>query len=168
MTDPIVVVIPASPDGPAMRRRRGELPPPRQPRLNSYRLAKFANRLFNDKSEAEWRELLAGDWRQFMQRRFRLSDEQHAALSALDADTVASIADAARQLLESGGEVQATLPDGKRGGQLVLAEAGKERKRAATAAAAPGGGTTTGFTIPIIKCTFDANCRNWKCRRGGP
>ena len=149
-----------------MRRRRGELPPPRRPRLNSYRLSKFANRIFNDKSETEWRDLIAEDWRQFMERRFSLSDAERAALAALDEETVESIANAARQLLESGGEVQATLPEGKRPGQLVLGAA-KGRKMAA-AAAPGGGGPTSGLTIPIIKCTFDANCRNWKCRRGGP
>jgi len=167
MTDPILLVIPASAEGPAMRRRRGELPPPRRPRLNSYRLSKFANRLFNDKSETEWRDLIAEDWRQFMERRFRLSDAERAALAALDEETVESIANAARELLETGGELQATLPEGKRAGQLVFAGPAKGRKVTAAAAAAPGG-PTTGFTIPIIKCTFDANCRHWKCRRGGP
>src|SRR6185436_8733013 len=94
------VFVPVSPGGPNMRRRRGELPPPRQPRLNAFRVAKFAHRLFNEKAEEEWRNLAAADWRAFVNRRFKLTDDQRGALAAMDEAVVARIAEAVRQLLE--------------------------------------------------------------------
>ena len=144
MSNTMGVFVPVSPDGPAMRRRRGELPPPRQPRLNEFRVAKFAHRLFNEKAEEEWRNLAAADWRAFVNRRFKLTDDQRGALAAMDEAVVARIAEAVRQLLESGGEASIVLPEGRNGGQLVFEATGRKKR-------------------PVLECSFDANCRNWKC-----
>jgi hypothetical protein len=136
-----------------MRRRRGELPPPRRPGLNAYRLAKFAGRIFNERSEPEWREVAREDWRAFIDRRFKLTDAERDALAAIDEEVVAQIAETVRELIRSGGELEVTLPEGRKGGELVFSRgAGTARRRAASAV--------------VLRCSFDANCRNWKCRAG--
>jgi hypothetical protein len=166
MTDRMIVTIPASPDGPAMRRRRGELPPPRRPRLDAHRLEKFAGRLFNERSEPEWRQLAAEDWRAFLERRFVLTDAERDALAAIDDGTVAQIAETVRELVKAGGELAAALPEGRgERGEIVFSRAdGRGRSgRSKPATRRPSGRS---ISIPILKCSFDANCRNWKCRPG--
>jgi hypothetical protein len=147
-----------------MRRWRGEFPPPRRPRLNGYRLAKFADRIFNDPSEAEWRELAGGDWRSFVHRRFVLTDGQREALDAVDDDSVARIAETVRQLIKNGGQLQVTLPEAGKGGEIVFSRIDEDRNQ--KAAGAQEASQARRITIPVMKCSFDANCRNWKCRPG--
>lgn len=160
----IVIALTPSPDGPTLRRRRGELPPARRPRVNAYRLAKFAQRVFNDRHETEWRDLADNDWRDFMVRRFTLSDAERATLDQLDPAIVEHIASAVRALITSGGALEATLPEGKSGGRLVfLGPKAAARTKAAAGSRKP---RELRFTIPIMDCSFDANCRNWRCRAG--
>lgn len=163
MTDGLVVTIPVSPDGPAMRRRRGQLPPPRRPRLSAYRLAKFADRTFNDRSEQEARDLATADWRGFLEQRFSLSDAEQRALRELPPEVVDEIANAVRALTKSGGAIAVALPEGRKGGEITFF--GPEASPRRRAAARPSGDSSR-YTIPIVKCSFDANCRNWRCRPG--
>lgn len=168
MTDRMILAIPVSPDGPAMRRRRGELPPPRRPRLNAYRLDKFAGRIFNDRSEPEWRELAAEDWRAFLNQRFVLTDAERDALAAIDEETAAQIAETVRELVKTGGELAAALPEGRRKrGEIIFSRVDpSSRSGRSKGAARKPSGAGSRITVPILKCSFDANCRNWKCRPG--
>lgn len=153
-----------SPDGPAMRRRRGDLPPPRRPRVNAYRLAKFAHRVFNDREAGEWRDMATRDWRDFMERRFTLSEAERATLASLDDAIVEHIAQAVRQLAASGGALHITLPEGKSGGRVAFLGPTTTSKRRTTAR--KSGSQDLRFTVPIVDCSFDAHCRNWRCRAG--
>lgn len=161
MNDRMVVAVPVSPDGPAMRRRRGQPPPPRRPRLDAYRLAKFAGRIFNERSEPEWREVAREDWRAFVERRFKLTDPERDALAAIDQEVVAQIAETVRELIRTGGELEATLPEGRKGGELVFSRA---RTSARARGARGSARRSRAAPVPVLRCTFDANCRNWKCR----
>jgi len=172
MNRAIIVTLPAAPHGPAARRRRGELPPPRRPRVNEYRLQKFSGRVFNEPDQTEWRDLAAKDWREFLDRRFTLSEAQKATLDALDEESTAIIAKGVQQLIQTGGALEITLPEGGKPGKLtLLGPAAQDKPRSKAKAVARttgsgGAGTSTSFTIPIVHCSFDANCRHWRCRWG--
>ena len=171
MNRPIVVTLPASPDGPAARRRRGDLPPPRQPRVNAFRLQKFAGRVFNEPDETEWRELASKDWREFLNRRFALTDTEKATLDTLDAESTSLIAKGIQQLIKSGGALTIALPEHGKSGELTLLGPGadsqlRSKKKAVAPSASGRAGASTNFNIPIVHCSFDANCRNWRCKWG--
>ncbi len=176
-----IVTIPVGDDGPAMRRRRKEPPPPRRPRIDEYRLAKFADRLFNERSrdereqDRELRDLAERDWRTYIDARFRLSEAERETLASLPDEVVDHIADAVHTAMSRGGALSVRLPRGKEGGEIVIfgpapgERASKRTKKASVTARTAGSSTSpgsAGFKIPILKCTFDANCRNWRCRPG--
>jgi len=136
------------------RRRRREPPPPRRPSLNTFRLVKFARRLFNERGEPHWRELGAHDWRAFVLQRFRLTLAQKETLATLPDDVVTEIAGAVRRLVEGGGLLEAQLPDDRKSGRLQFSES-----------RLVGDLPDARMMVPILDCTFDADCRNWRCRR---
>ena len=145
---------------PSERRRRGTPAPPRRPRVTSYRLSKFAGRVFNETTESEWRELAAKDWREFMRKRFRLSDAQREAIESIDEEASSSIAATVQELIKTGGAMDIVLPEGRKGGEVTFSGPDGGKGGGGTRALARG----RSFSIKILKCTFDANCRNWKCR----
>lgn len=100
---------------------------------------------------------LSKDWRAFVASEFSLSKTQMDNLRSIPATEVNKVQRALREAVERGGEFSLTL--GSEGA----------RKGAAGQLTVMGGGaaaTARRFTIPLVKCTFDANCRNWKCKFG--
>jgi hypothetical protein len=152
MSDGMISIVPVSPDGPAMRRRQGKPPPTRRPRLDAYRLGKFARRVFNDPSLAAPRAMVVEDWRAYVRHQFRLSAAQDAALAAVDREVAAAIARTVRRLVEGGGELSATFPHEGQGGQVVFTGYGDGKTRGDRPKAT------------ALTCTFDAECRNWTAR----
>jgi hypothetical protein len=152
MSDPVVLTLTPAPGGPTLRRARGEPPPMRRPRLDAYRLAKFAWYVLNDPALTEPRTRLVDDWRAYVRWQFRLTPAQDAALQAVGPEAAAAIARTVRRLVETGGELAARLPGDGSGGELVFTAYGDAKARGAKA-------KSTALT-----CTFDANCRNWSVR----
>jgi len=130
-------------------------------------LAKFADRVFNDRSESDLRDLAAEDWRAFLDRRFLLTDAERAALAAVDGEVAAHIAETVRELIKSGGALEVTLPEARKGGEVVFSRVDSySRARKSKGGARQASVRARRITVTILKCSFDANCRNWKCRPG--
>jgi hypothetical protein len=100
---------------------------------------------------------LSKDWRAFVASQLSMTKTQLDNLRSIPPTEVDKVQRALREAIERGGDFSLTLgSESSRkgaGGQLIVMGGG---------AAA----TARNFTIPLVKCTFDANCRHWKCKFG--
>jgi hypothetical protein len=96
---------------------------------------------------------LSRDWRAFIAGELSLSDTQAGNLRNIPANEVAKIQRAFKHVVTHGGEFSVKLGEGKSEGSLIIKMTGT-------------GATARSFKIPLLTCTFDANCRNWHCHLG--
>lgn len=97
------------------------------------------------KLSRNWRALIAGE--------LSISVIQAENLRSIPADEVAKVQRAFKHVVTHGGEFKAKLGEGKSEGSLIINMTGT-------------GATLRTFKITILTCTFDANCRNWRCHLG--
>ncbi len=97
------------------------------------------------------------DWIAFVLDELRPTQGQKQNLSNLPPEIVNSLQRAINDAIDHGGDVEVAFADpaAKGGiGKLVI-----EKSEVSD-------GPTPRLKIPILSCTFDANCDNWECRPG--
>ena len=128
--------------------------PAAKPELTSARVNSRIRSLLGKKGD-KGGDQLSKDWRAFIASEFSLSKTQAANLKNIPAEEVAKVQGGFRDAVKQGGEFRLKLGSeaGSGAGELTIQ---------------PKGPTTPSRTIKItiIKCTFDANCRNWHCKLG--
>jgi hypothetical protein len=119
-----------------------------------------ANSLFNSLAGKVGRDPRATqaskDWRALISSQFALTSTQVANLKAIPAAESARVQGGVTDMMKNGGNFRITLgTDAKAGGngELLVQLVGSSTP-------------SKGFKITIIKCNFDANCRNWHCKIG--
>ena len=129
-----------------------------KPALTANRVNQLIRPLLGQKRERSAARL-SKDWRAFIAGEFSLSKTQLDNLRSIPPAEVDKVQQALRETIEGGGEFSLTLgsDSARKGatGELIIM-----RGPASASASARR------FTIPLVKCTFDANCRNWKCKFG--
>lgn len=127
-----------------------------KPALTGNRVNQLIRPLLGQKGDRRAARL-SKDWRAFITSELSLSKTRLDNLRSIPAAEVDKVQRALREAIERGGEFSLTLgsESARKGaaGQLIVMRG--------TAAA-----SVRSFTIPLVKCTFDANCRNWKCKFG--
>jgi hypothetical protein len=129
-----------------------------KPSLTSSNVNQLIRPLLGQKGPAGRAAKLGKDWRAFIASELSLSKAQTDNLQNIPAEEVEKVQRALREAIKHGGEFSLSL-----GSESARKGAAGELTIKGAAAA---GKTARSFTIPLVKCTFDANCRNWKCKFG--
>lgn len=135
--------------------------PTGRPPLTADALNAAADVVFSGSPEAEAHaRQVERDWRAYVLASFRLKSRQKESLDAIPPEVVEDIQRALRQALESGGgSARIRLVSGSKRadarGELVVSAAKRSRQG--------GGGSAARLKVPILRCTFDADCRDWDC-----
>ena len=127
-----------------------------KPALTANRVNQLIRPLLGQKSDRRAAKL-GKDWRAFIAGELSLSKTQLDNLRSIPPAEVDKVQQALREAIDGGGEFSLTL-----GSESVRKGAAGELVITRGAASA----SARSFTIPLVKCTFDANCRNWKCKFG--
>jgi hypothetical protein len=105
---------------------------------------------------------LKKDWRSFVEGQFRLNETQGSNLRDVPAEEVEKIQRAFNEATNRGGKVVFAM--------AVPASEGSDGKGGSLTIEGGSGGSAATVTprikITLIRCTFDANCRNWECKLG--
>ena len=96
---------------------------------------------------------LSRDWRALIATELSISVVQAENLRSIPAEEVAKVQRAFKHVVTHGGEFNVKLGEGQSEGSLIIRMTGT-------------GTTQRTFKIPLITCTFDANCRHWHCHVG--
>ena len=133
--------------------------PSAKPSLTSNNVNQLIRPLLGQKGPAGRAAKLGKDWRAFIASELSLSKTQTDNLQNIPAEEVEKVQRAFREAIKHGGEFSLSLGS-------ESARKGAAGELTIKGAAAAAGKTARSFTIPLVKCTFDANCRNWKCKFG--
>ncbi len=96
---------------------------------------------------------LSRDWRAFIKGELSFTETQSDNLSNIPAGEADKVQRAFKHVVTHGGEFSVRLGSKDSSGTLVIKITGT-------------GAKARRFTIPILTCKYDANCRNWKCHWG--
>lgn len=131
---------------------------PHKPGLTGVRVKELARVVLDKRSKDPRRELLRKDWRALVHQEFHLSGTQEENLRKIPTPEVERIQAAIHQAMDKGGEIDLELPSESASGSGSLTIRG------------PSGEPSPmlRFEIPIIKCSFDAYCSNWRCNTAVP
>ena len=131
--------------------------PSAKPALTSNNVNQLMRPLLGQKGPDRRAAKLGKDWRAFIASELSLSKTQTDNLQNIPPEEAEKVQRALREAIKHGGEFSLSL-----GSESARKGAAGEL----TIRGAAAGKTARSFTIPLVKCTFDANCRNWKCKFG--
>jgi hypothetical protein len=128
----------------------GWVPARRKPPLTTATANQWITNVLADPVRA--RQLRA-DWRQLVLDEFTVTAEQRASLADIPPDDARELQDAVSLVVDQGGTIRLERESERSPGRLVVAPG-------------PAGPVTAELSVGIFHCTYDANCRNWRCGWG--
>ena len=96
---------------------------------------------------------LGEDWRQLVLDEFAVTAEQRASLADIPPDDARKLQDAVALVVDQGGTIRLERESERSPGRLIVAPE-------------PAGSATAELSVGVFHCTYDANCRNWRCGWG--
>lgn len=134
-----------------------------KPRLTGASATLLFKTVLNREQPDSRAKKLKKDWKAFFESEFHLSEMQRTHLQDISAEEGEKIRRGFSEAADKGGDVRLTLASDARGRRSAGEPGGS--LTISSSAASPSA-TARRFKVPLLHCTFDANCRNWKCKLG--
>ena len=96
---------------------------------------------------------LREDWRQLLLDEFAVTAEQRASLADIPPDDARELQNAVALVVDQGGTIRLERESERSPGRLIVAPE-------------PADSATAELSVGVFHCTYDANCRNWRCGWG--
>jgi hypothetical protein len=128
--------------------------PSEKPPLTAANVNALAARILNhEPGTEEQATLLRSGWRNLLRQEFALEPIQQRNLAEIPADAIRQIQNALDHAFGARGGVRLELGNAQTGGHLTI-----------TPPTAPEAGMAVPhLNIGVLKCTFGADCSNWRC-----